>query len=129
MCALPPSRFQERMICLLFNFDKFARITASVYPESLFSFYESLGVFWYYFAKYEDLTYTKHPPIKSEQIVRLCLEMPGFENAYGQHTKLYPENYIPMIDKHFVTNYRKCDYNINHFFSGRVRELRYLETH
>ena len=39
-----------------------------------------------------------------------------------------PDCYEDMIDRHFRTRYRNCDYNINHFFSGRIRELRFYET-
>ena len=39
-----------------------------------------------------------------------------------------PDCYEDMIDKHFRTRYRNCDYNINHFFSGRIRVLRFYET-
>ena len=80
---------------MLFDFDKFADITASVFPGGPYTLDEALGVFRYYFEQYEAHTGRPHPP---------------------------------MIDQHFQTRYRRCDYNINHFFSGRIRELRFYET-
>lgn len=40
---------------------------------------------------------------------------------------IFPSVYPYIIQLHFKTKYRNCDYNINHFFSGRIRELRCYE--
>lgn len=44
------------------------------------------------------------------------------------YTDISPDAYYAMIDQHFATKYKNCDYNINHFFSGKVRELRFYES-
>lgn len=115
---------------MLFDFDKFADITASVFPGGPYTPDEALGVFQYYFEQYEVHTGRPHPPICASQIVRIVRDMPWIEQADrgSTYANIPPESYPPMIDQHFQTRYRRCDYNINHFFSGRIRELRFYET-
>nr|DAL33729.1 MAG TPA_asm: hypothetical protein [Caudoviricetes sp.] len=114
---------------MIFDFEKFARITASVYPVSPYTLEEALSVFHYYFEKYEEYTGRPHPPIKASQIVRICQDMPFISREYGSglYADIDPEAYPVLIDKYFATKYRNCDRNINHFFSGRIRELRFYE--
>ncbi|MFQ8839324.1 MAG: hypothetical protein ACLR8L_16135 [Oscillospiraceae bacterium] len=59
-----------------------------------------------------------HPPICASQIVRIIQDMPWIEQADrgSAYADIPPESYPPMIDQHFQTRYRRCDYNINHFF-------------
>ena len=122
-------RFPERRDTLLFNFEKFAKVTASVYPQSVYSLQDSLHVFGYYFEQYEKHIGKPHPPIRASQIVRICQDMPYIdqEDKGGYFEDVAPEDYRVLIDKHFATKYRHCDYNINHFFSGRIRLMRWLE--
>lgn len=114
---------------MTFDFEKFARITASVYPVSPYTLEEALSVFHYYFEKYEEYTGRPHPPIKASQIVRICQDMPFVDRGYsgGLYVDIEPEAYPALIDRYFATKYRNCDRNINHFFSGRIRELRFYE--
>lgn len=130
-------RFNAKLAALVFgkevdmqfDFEKFAKIAMDVYnqTESPYSLEEVLEVFRYYFQQYEDYTGYPHPPIKTAQITRILEAIPYLTLEYREED-IEPECYPPMIDKHFETQYRHCDYNINHFFSGRIRELRYLET-
>lgn len=115
---------------LLFDFDKFSSITASVYADSPYSLAEVLEVFRYYFEQYEAYTGAPHPPIRAVQIERVIREMPYIDETDKANSTMDidPDCYEDMIDKHFRTRYRNCDYNINHFFSGRIRELRFYET-
>ena len=94
---------------MLFDFEKFSDITASVYPGGAYSL--------------ED------PPIKASQIVRICQDMPYIDRecSGGRYADIEPEDYPVLIDKYFATRYRGCDRNINHFFSGRIRELKFYE--
>ena len=91
---------------------------------------ETLDVFRYYFEAYENHTGGPHPPIRASQIVRIARIMPYLyeDSVGGDYVEIEPKNYPAIIDQHFRTQYRNCDYNINHFFSGRIRELRYYET-
>ena len=114
---------------MLFDFDKFSMITASVYPQSSpYSLEEALSVFHYYFKKYEDVTGHPHPPIRAAQIKRLCECMPFLgREISGSIEDIDADCYPVLIDKYFATRYHNCDRNINHFFSGRIRELRFYE--
>ena len=56
---------------MLFDFYKFADITASVFPGGPYTLDEALGVFQYYFEQYEAYTGRPHPPICASQIVRI----------------------------------------------------------
>jgi len=53
---------------LLFDFDRFSKIAASVYADSPYSLAEVLEVFRHYFEQYEEYTGAPHPPIRAVQI-------------------------------------------------------------
>lgn len=114
---------------MLFDFQHFADITAAVFPQSPYSLEDALTVFHYYFQTYETYRGVPHPPIRASQIVAIIQNMPWLcqESKGGEYADIEPYQYEEMIDKHFATRYRRCDYNINHFFSGRIRELRLYE--
>lgn len=115
---------------MIFDFDKFGQIAASVYPQSPYSFEESMSIFRCYFERYERHTGRAHPPIKASQIMRICQIMPSIDGVIrgSDYADIYAADYPALIDRHFVTKYRNCDYNICHFFSGRIRELRFYEV-
>ncbi len=118
---------------MLFDFRLFADITASIYPDTPYNIQDALGIFRYYFEKYEAYSGMPHPPINARQIARICRIMPFFECPSAglinrQTPDIEPEDYPAIIDRHFKTKYRHCDFNINHFFSGRIRELRFYEA-
>ena len=104
---------------MLFDFDRFSKIAASVYADSPYSLAEVLEVFRHYFEQ-----------IRAVQIERIIREMPYIDETDKANSTMDidPDCYEDMIDKHFRTQYRNCDYNINHFFSGRIRVLRFYET-
>lgn len=60
---------------MTFDFEKFSRITASVYPQSIYTLQGALTVFNYYFEQYEKHIGRPHPPIKASQIVRICQDI------------------------------------------------------
>ena len=113
-----------------FDFQRFTRIAATAYPEGChYTLEQCQEVFRYYFQTYEDFMGRPHPPIRREQITHIMQEMPCIVmEDRGENIELLDmEEYRYIIYLHFETQYRKCDYNINHFFSGRVRELRFYE--
>ena len=83
---------------MLFDFDKFADITASVFPGGPYTLDEALGVFRYYFEQYEAHTGRPHPPICASQIVRIVRDMPWIEQADrgSAYADIPPESYPPM---------------------------------
>lgn len=86
-----------------------------------FSYEEVLYVFRHYFERYKQFWGIDHPPIKTDKLVSLLNDMSGG----GLFTT---EDYPPMIDRYFETKFKNCDRSIIHFFSGKIRELRYYET-
>ena len=115
---------------MFFDFERFADIAKSVFPETPYSFEESMSVFRYFFEVYEQVMGHPHPPIRASQIVRICTDMPYLtpEDKGGSYADIDAEAYPAMIDAYFNTDFKNCDYRINHFFSGKIRELRYYET-
>lgn len=126
------------LMILLFDFEKFSRTATNIYnSDCLYSLEECLSVFRCYFETYEAFTGRIHPPIKASQIFKIIQDMPFFDpksareyvsfmKAAGREPApdIFPSIYPYIIQLHFKTKYRNCDYNINHFFSGRIRELR-----
>ena len=111
----------------MFDFERFiiaARLAYRRCGGSAYSFEEVLQVFQYYFETYELIFGEAHPMIIIDQIARVITKMPFISDD----SIIAPEDYKIIIDQHFITNYQHCDYNINHFFSGRIREMRYFET-
>lgn len=115
---------------MIFDFDKFVSIAERVYPGGLYSFEDTMDVFQCYFEAYEMYIGQPHPPIRASQIAHIMQIMPYLyeDSVGGDYMEIDPEEYPAMIEKHFWTKYRNCDYNINHFFSGRIRELRCFEV-
>ena len=120
---------------MIFNFREFGKIAEGVYKgleteESLGGGYgldEVLYVFRAYFAAYERYMGKPHPPIKSGQIRWIIEAMPTIDTPYDT-VDISPEDYPGLIERYFQTDYPCSDRNINHFFSGRIREIKYLET-
>ncbi|MGN8875279.1 hypothetical protein [Pseudoflavonifractor sp. HCP28S3_F10] len=86
-------------------------------------------VFRLYFQKYEEYMGHPHPPIRVSQVARIMQDMPWLHADHSlPFGDIFPCVYKYLINLHFKTKYRHCDYNINHFFSGRIRELRMHEA-
>lgn len=114
-----------------FDFALFSKIAGSVYTkDNLFTLEQCLMVFRCYFQTYEKYMKRPHPPICAEQIGRIMWLMPWVcvDDIGGYYPDIDPEYYESLINLHFKTRYRHCDFNINHFFSGRIRELRFYEA-
>ena len=113
-----------------FNFELFNMLCERVYKKiekPVYSLDDVLEVFGHYFRVYEGTLKEVHPPIRSEQIERLIKAMPFIDDCHGSVADISPEDYEALIKKHYKTKYRNCDYNINHFFSGDIRLLRFYE--
>lgn len=119
---------------LLFDFERFTLNCKLAYRRcggSLYSLEDVLRVFRYYFDTYEYIFETAHPMLKIDQIAGIIAKMPYvLDDDYESRTMIDidPDCYEVIIDQHFATKYRNCDYNINHFFSGKIRDMRYYET-
>ena len=113
---------------MFFDFNTPPRLVRNVYEGGPYSLQWVLWIFEYYFWKYEFVMGHPHPNIRIKQIEQIIEKMPYINCLDGNEIDIEPEEYKEIIDQHFETKYRRCDYNINHFFSGRIRELRFFET-
>ena len=120
---------KQKDYSLRFDFGRFEDIVRCYFPRnSEYTVDEVLSVFYTYFALYEEWHFDPHPIIRIPQIINIISKMKYAEYMNGVLIELEPENYRPMIEKHFQTEYKNCDYNINHFFAGKIRAMRYFET-
>ena len=118
---------------MYFNFQIFSRLTERAYKSAGITEYsldEVLAVFRHYFKRYEETFKEVQPNIRLAQIERLIKSMPYIDGdgKSGAGGDISVDEYRAMIDVHFKTQYRSCDYNVNHFFSGDIRLLRYYEA-
>lgn len=118
----------------MFDFRTFERLVAQCYEPGPYTLEEVLSVFKCYFSLYEQKTGHPHPNIKMDQIRRIIQKMPYLTQKEELELRgtgfsgVFPVQYKYIIAQHFQTPYPACDFNINHFFAGRIRELRYRET-
>jgi len=119
------------VLFILFDFDYFSKIVERVYDvvSTPYTIEEVLSVFEYFFSAYETETGNIHPGIRQDQIAKIIKTMPYIDmQTHGMSADIEPEDYPAIIDTYFQTYFPNCDYRINHFFSGRVREIRFYEN-
>lgn len=113
------------------DFERFEKVCRRAYEEAsgtLFPLPDVLRVFECFFQRYEAETGEDHPPIRCEQVRSIIEKMPSMIDAQGREIVFIADDYIYMIARYFDTEYQNCDYRINHFFSGMVREVKYYEV-
>ena len=107
-----------------FNADKVQNLLRNNYPDRIDLIRDNV---YYYLDKYEDSQGERHPNLKLHQ----------WENIFDNITKLeydYKEIilsgklYRKIVDYHFDTEYKYCDYHLPHFVSGQVIHNRYQEV-
>jgi hypothetical protein len=77
----------------------------------------------YYFRKYKEVMGKDHPDLKPSQWKRV------FGNIiFAGDYEVIGDFFERIVDQHFKTNYKNCDYNIMHFISGQVMKNRYYEV-
>lgn len=76
----------------------------------------------YYLQKYKSVMRKEHEPLKPSQWKRVFnkITSAGDNEVLGNEFKR-------IVDQHFKTDYKDCDYNINHFVSGQIMLNRYYE--
>ena len=106
-----------------FDFEIFTQMVSDAYSTETCKTYtldEMLMVFRYFFAKYEEYI-GNHPPVREEQLRRLMDVMPCPTDYTGGCDVIDPEEYPAIIDEYFESDFKNCNYRINHFFSGKIR--------
>lgn len=119
-------------VFMLFDFKHFSEQAQSVYQmyeSHLFELDEVLDVFHYYFEEYECKMHRPHPDLNNRAIIKILDTLPClYDLNFDKEIYLSVDDYRRIIKAHFSTEYRFTDYNILHFFSGRIRLLRFYET-
>ena len=113
----------------MIDFDMFSKIVDEVYSaqETSYSKEDCMMVFEYFFRAYKYYRREDHPPLKREQIANLIVIMPYLDGRKSGVPDIDSFWYPDLIERYFTTEFKNCNYRINHFFSGKVRELRLQE--
>lgn len=113
------------------NYNIFDRLVAKEYrKEDDWPLEDYIQVFHRYFEEYNETFGESHPCINRANIRKIMDEMPHLtcEDRGDCLENLGAGDYGPMIERYFEIDWENSDYNINHFFSGQIREMRYYET-
>lgn len=78
----------------------------------------------YYMQKYKDCIGKEHPRLIFEQWEKVIKYYKGFASKHDADL----DSFKLMIDKHFITKYKDCDYNIPHSISDGVMLRRMYEV-
>ena len=71
----------------------------------------------------------EHPKLKLKQWQKVINNIVIAEdNRTSKNEELLGKLFEQVVDKHFETPYKNCDYNIMHFISGQVMINRYFEV-
>lgn len=95
----------------------------NAYNKSLciFTYQEVRLIFQMYLGCYESVMRHSHPPVKTEKLIEILNDI-DYDGMFD------PYVYGDLIERYFLTDYPNCDRNICHFFSGKIRELKFYET-
>lgn len=114
---------------MTFNFEHFKQVAKIAYRrcgDHPYTLEDVLDIFEYYFDSYELVFERPHPMISLAQTERIIRAMPECDNPglpWDTSETIEPGDYEELIDQHFSTEYRSCDYNVNHFFCGAIRYI------
>ena len=120
-----------------FPFEQFSKRVRIIYPEvyqryggiMIFTLPETLSVFRCFFVAYEAYRGETHPMIGTQQIAQIIERMAYAEMDGQEPVDIASEDYPVLVDAYFRTRFGEgCDYRINHFFSGKIRALKWLEN-
>lgn len=117
-----------------FDWVRFERIVKLAYrriDECRYSLDDVLGVLRYFIETYEEIFDDVHPMLTVSQLEKIIAVMPWIEDndlPWDTAEFLEPCCYPPMIDDYFATDFRSCDYRLNHFFSGNIRMIRFYQV-
>lgn len=113
-----------------FDFDVVCEQIRQAYEEMEdypYSEKEVETIFKTYFKYYRKYRGREHPKLSTENIRQIMNKLPYIDENHGCTQDIEASQYEQLISKHFRTKYEDCDYNINHFVSGRIRDLRFFE--
>lgn len=111
------------------SFEQFKKLCSWIYKTvdtAHFSIEDCVTVFSLYFDAYRAFTGEGHPIPSYKQIAAIMEKMPFADEE--RRIPLEVEQYEVLIPAYFLIDFPNCDYNISHFFAGKIRENRYYET-
>lgn len=116
------------------NFVLFEAVAEAAYKKAgeaqdgvvLYRFEDCLEIFRFFFECYNATFGIDHPPLKENQVESIIQRMPVINTVYSA-IEIPHEDYFDLINLYFSTDYQDCNYRINHFFSGRIRELLFYQ--
>lgn len=96
---------------------------AANYPDEIENPDEIIPAVEYYLDKYREYMGQYHPALKVKQWQTVINNILAFD----ERGRIGLEEIEKIIDKHFVTEYENCDYNILHFVNGDIIKHRFYE--
>ena len=95
-------------------------------PESIF-LEDIIPAVEYYMATYKAYTGKKHPNLKESQWLNVTNKILYVKGEYNHEKYMELYELEKIVDKHFVTEYENCDWNILHFVHGDIIKNRFYE--
>lgn len=84
-----------------------------------------IDIIKYYYSSYKAVFNQEHPCLSNTAMDKVIESIQfGIDMVENADFDTYQE----MIDQHFKTHYKNCDYNICHFMTEGVRNNRFYET-
>lgn len=115
----------------MFNDEYFKRMLKRAYWDAggngIMTYEEVEEIFTYYIATYKKNFGKPHNYLRMETIKDIIVNLSFCEHSNGNSFDLEIDVYKELIDKHFDTIYKNCDYSISHFMSGDIRANRCYE--
>jgi len=95
-------------------------------PEAISSNDVNLAIM-YYLASYKSYTGKIHPNLKESQWESVTGKILYVKGEYNHEKYMELDELEKIVDKHFVTEYENCDWNILHFVHGDIIKNRFYE--
>ena len=98
-------------------------------PKETWSLRACIDLFRTYYTMYFSHFGIEHPRLGDDSIYNILdVVEEAFDADSGAQVNLEPQDYPPLIDHYFNTEFSgDCDHSIAHFMSGKIRMLAYLE--
>lgn len=101
------------------------QIIKSCNKQGVTAYKTYIDIIEYYYQCYMDTFQEEHPRLSTKAMDSI-IEAISIGTDMVEDTDF--DAYRNMIDKHFQTQYKNCDYNICHFMTEGVRNNRFYET-
>lgn len=86
-----------------------------------------IDIIKYYYHAYMNTFHEEHPRLSNKAMDNVVIAIQCGTDLI-EDDRLNVDMYRAMIDKHFQTQYKNCDYNIFHFMTDGIRNNRFHEV-